>query len=114
MPSNVTTIGEYAFIGCNNLTSVIIPDSVVSIGKGAFKDCFNLKEAVLPKNLKRIYIETFLGCFVDIRITILNKSVEIDEDGLSLGDGDVYYDGNPTLVLYKGRKTERMHYHLYW
>ena len=38
----VTTIGEYAFCGCENLTSVNIPDSVTSIEREAFYDCESL------------------------------------------------------------------------
>lgn len=32
----VTSISNYAFSGCENLTSISLPDSVTSIGKGAF------------------------------------------------------------------------------
>ena len=43
IPDGVTSIGEYAFAGCSNLTSVTIPDSVTSIGQYAFEECNNLK-----------------------------------------------------------------------
>ena len=35
----VREIGEEAFFGCDNLTSVTLPDSLTSIGVGAFEDC---------------------------------------------------------------------------
>ena len=35
----VTTIGNSAFKGCYDLTSVTIPESVISIGDNAFYNC---------------------------------------------------------------------------
>ena len=42
IPSDVTSIGDYAFYGCTNLTSVTIPSGVTSIGSGAFYNCTGL------------------------------------------------------------------------
>lgn len=36
LPYKVIRIGEDAFLGCHNLTSISIPNSVISIGAGAF------------------------------------------------------------------------------
>ena len=36
IPNSVTSIGDCAFYGCSNLTSITIPNSVTSIGNGAF------------------------------------------------------------------------------
>lgn len=38
----VTTIGNYAFAGCANLTSITIPEGVTSIGNSAFNSCTGL------------------------------------------------------------------------
>ncbi len=37
--SQLTTIGEYAFLSCTNLMSVAIPDTVTSVAYGAFESC---------------------------------------------------------------------------
>ena len=44
IPDSVTSIGHYAFYGCDSLTSVTIPNSVTSIGERAFYNCTSLKE----------------------------------------------------------------------
>ena len=48
IPSSVTSIGSYAFFGCNTLTSIDIPNSVTSIGDYAFKGCTKLTSVTIP------------------------------------------------------------------
>jgi hypothetical protein len=42
IPNSVTTIGDYAFENCANLTSLTIPNSVTTIEKNAFYNCTGL------------------------------------------------------------------------
>lgn len=53
IPDSVTSIGDWAFSGCESLRSVVIPDSVTSIGRGAFRD------SNLPVNLQLNLISRF-------------------------------------------------------
>lgn len=39
IPESVKSIGEEAFWGCENISSITIPDSIVDIGYGAFSGC---------------------------------------------------------------------------
>lgn len=58
----VTTIGNYAFVGCTGLTSVIIPDSVTRIGFGAFCVCTSLTSVIIPDSVTTIGDGAFYGC----------------------------------------------------
>ena len=42
IPNSVIEISLFAFLNCNNLTSITIPNDVVSIGDSAFSGCNNL------------------------------------------------------------------------
>ena len=47
IPNTVTSIGDYAFNGCSNITSITVPNSVTSIGNGAFRGT-NPTKVTLP------------------------------------------------------------------
>ena len=42
IPDSVTSIGNYAFSGCNGLLTFAIPNGVTIIGSEAFRDCVRL------------------------------------------------------------------------
>lgn len=62
IPDGVTSIGDYAFRDCENLTNVVIPDSVTSIGDYAFAGCKNLTNVVIPDGVMSIGEAVFCGC----------------------------------------------------
>ena len=76
---NVTEIGNFAFFGCQNLTSVTIPNSVTSIGEQAFALCVGLTSVTIPNNLISIGNYAFIACN---GLT----SVTIPEGTTSIGD----------------------------
>ena len=62
IPDGVTAIGDSAFSKCSNLTSINIPDGVTSIGKSAFFECSNLTSINIPNGLTGINAYTFSFC----------------------------------------------------
>ena len=62
IPYSVTSIGDYAFEGCDSLTSVMIPDSVTSIGSSAFNGCNNLTSVTISNSVTSIGSYAFNGC----------------------------------------------------
>ena len=58
----VTEIGDGAFSGCNDLSSVKIPGSVTKIGAQAFANCGTLKEVKIHDSVTIIEDRTFYGC----------------------------------------------------
>ena len=55
---NVTTIGDQAFYGQTNLTSIVFPKGLKVIGEGAFMYC-NLTTLVIPENVVQIVAAAF-------------------------------------------------------
>jgi hypothetical protein len=62
IPESVASIGEYAFLRCTNLTTVVIPESVTSIGRGTFSQCNALTSVVIPNTVKSIGESAFYYC----------------------------------------------------
>lgn len=60
--NGVTSIGDYAFKNCKNLTNVVLGNSLVSIGKCAFINCTSLTNVVIPGSVTTVGWAAFSGC----------------------------------------------------
>ena len=79
----VTSIGNYAFDGCSNLTSITIPGSVTSIGGGAFSDCSSLTSITIPDSVTSIENYAFSNCSSLTSITIPDSVTSIGDGAFS-------------------------------
>ena len=77
IPNGVTSIGDYAFYGCTSLTSITIPNSVSSIGKCAFENCLSLTSITIPSSVTSVSNNTFSNCESLTSITIPDSVVSI-------------------------------------
>ena len=59
---SVIRIGDDAFHGRDNLTSIVIPNSVIKIGSHAFRYCSDLTKVVIGNSVTEIYSFAFDGC----------------------------------------------------
>ena len=73
----VTSIGDYAFYCCTNLTSVTIHDSVTGIGDSAFYNCSGLTGVTIPNSVTNIASYAFYGCSGLTSVTIGNSVTNI-------------------------------------
>ena len=72
IPDSVTTIGDYAFYGCDSLTSVTFGENsqLTTIGAAAFAACTSLTSIVIPSSVTTISslytslgLNTFSSCY---------------------------------------------------
>lgn len=86
----VKVIGSNAFLLCQELTSVIIPNSVTSIGDGAFDRCSSLKSVVIPNSVESIGQEAFRDCGSLANVTIPYSVTSIGSNAFSRCNENLY------------------------
>ena len=62
IPNSVTKIGNFAFEGCDGLTSIVIPNSVTAIGNKAFYNCDGLTSINISNSVTAIGNNVFENC----------------------------------------------------
>ena len=70
IPDGITSIGDFTFYGCSNITSVSIPYSVKSIGRYAFYLCESITDVTIPESVTKIGNYAFRDCRNLTNITI--------------------------------------------
>ena len=71
IPTSFTSVGKYAFSGCNNLRFLNLPDTIKEIKEFAFNGTNNLKTLNIS-NVTKLHNYSFSGCGIE--------SIELNED----------------------------------
>ncbi len=109
----VNKIADNAFRGCEDMTSITIPNSVKSIGQFAFSECFSLKSLIIPEGVESIGFEAFSDCSGIVNLTLPQSLKTIDyaafarlsietvviPNGISILNGTFYGCVNLTSVI---------------
>lgn len=115
----VTAIDVQAFMNCESLTGVSMPEGVTSIGRLAFAYCTSLDSIVLPSTLMEIGTMAFTGTayysdnthineqglmiinsYVIAARRSINEAIEVPESTLGLGNMAFYScDQMPKITL---------------
>ena len=75
IPSNVTSIKDYAFAGGTSIETVTLGNSLSSIGQYAFKGCTGLNSVTIPSAVQTIGNHAFDGCSALTSVTINSNAV---------------------------------------
>lgn len=79
----VTTIGDYAFYGCENVTSVTLPDTVTQIGKLAFYGCKALRTLTVPDSV--LTVEDYAFAKAGLQSIVFRGSAPVLGAGIFAG-----------------------------
>lgn len=99
IPSSVTSIGNGAFWQCSSLKSVYIPDGVKTIGEGAFHNCFNLVSVFIPSSVTSIGSSAFSNC------NNLNQVFSLIQSPFAINQNVFTTYSTTTLFTPKGTKS---------
>ena len=97
IPHSVVEIESDTFDGCISLKSVKLHDEITQIGRHAFRHCDALQKIVLPRNLK--YLNSFECCYSLHEIDIPSSVIEID--------GFMFCDNLRKVILHSGVRKIR-------
>ncbi|MBR3552897.1 MAG: leucine-rich repeat domain-containing protein [Clostridia bacterium] len=77
--NGITTVGDYCFSQCTNLTSVSLPSSLREIGLQAFRQCTTLETIILPENVTYIGKSAFSICYLLSNVILPDSVLNIDD-----------------------------------
>lgn len=89
VPDGVTKLAEGAFIHCEYITRVELPDSVTSIGR--FNHCYKLESITIPEGVTSIIKYGFEACKSLGRVELPKSMTDIGEGAFKGATNAVFY-----------------------
>ena len=107
-----STIKEYLFSNCVNLSNIEFPSTLTTICAGSFNNCTSIENLFIPETINTIYGHAFDGCG-DLYLSIGSGSVPVKwfnnwdagVKGYVLGSLSVYDEDGFTVSLNTDNKT---------
>ena len=115
MPTQLKSLGEYAFAGCSALEEITFPDGLSYISPSAYERCRSLEKITIPDSVDVLTEGAFSYCsnLGEIKFgnkctfTISDNNVQITSDAFLHGDvnGDGTISAIDVFRLLVGMKT---------
>ena len=89
--SGVTSLSSYAFVGCQNLEDVTLPDTLQTIGTMTFYGCDKLDNVTIPASVRTIGSYAFADALSLSRITFAGDAPEFGTGVFTFRKLTAYY-----------------------
>lgn len=89
--SGVTSLSSYAFVGCQNLADVTLPDTLQTIGTMTFYGCDKLDNVTIPASVRTIGSYAFADALSLSRITFAGDAPEFGTGVFTFRSLTAYY-----------------------
>lgn len=89
--SGVTSLSSYAFVGCQNLADVTLPDTLQTIGTMTFYGCDKLDDVTIPASVRTIGSYAFADALSLSRITFAGDAPEFGTGVFTFRSLTAYY-----------------------
>ena len=89
--SGVTSLSSYAFVGCQNLEDITLPDTLQTIGTMTFYGCDSLNNVTIPASVRTIGSYAFADALNLSRITFAGDAPEFGTGVFTFRKLTAYY-----------------------
>lgn len=103
--NGVTSIGNFAFIGCQSLATATIGNSVTSIGENAFDHCDAMTSVTLPASVTSLNQGAFKNCVGLQRIDIQHYGAVSLASNVFQNDNALLYIVFPSIAAEQANTT---------